>query len=102
MLSGKHKSLTYPYVTAHNLSRHADASSNAAQSYTLTLPTSLGSLKIPALGGSLTLAKKDSKIHVVDYLAGTTTLVYSTAEILTWWGFPSCFRRGAYTNKDFR
>ncbi|CAA7259499.1 unnamed protein product [Cyclocybe aegerita] len=44
----------------------------------------LGTLAIPTLGGSLALNGKDSKIHVVDYAAGSTTLVYSTGEIMTW------------------
>ncbi|KAF4619802.1 hypothetical protein D9613_005465 [Agrocybe pediades] len=64
--------------------RQADASNNDTQSYTLNLETSLGALTIPAIGGSLSLNGKDSKIHVVDYTAGTTTLVYSTAEVMTW------------------
>jgi len=64
--------------------RQADASSNAVQQYTLTVPTSIGSLTIPTNGGSLSLTGKDSKVHVVDYSAGSTTLTYSTAEIMTW------------------
>jgi hypothetical protein len=52
--------------------------------YKLTVPTSVGNLTLPVLGGSLTLANKDSKIHVVDYEAGSTSLLYSTAEIMTW------------------
>jgi beta-galactosidase GanA len=64
--------------------RQTDASSFVAQNYYLTLPTSAGELKIPQLGGVLTLTGKDSKIHLVDYDAGSTTLLYSTAELLTW------------------
>ncbi|PPQ68771.1 hypothetical protein CVT24_007713 [Panaeolus cyanescens] len=64
--------------------RQSDASSNALQTYRLTLPTSIGQLTIPTIGGSLALNGKDSKIHVVDYAAGSNTLVYSTAEIMTW------------------
>ncbi|KAF5322689.1 hypothetical protein D9619_001054 [Psilocybe cf. subviscida] len=64
--------------------RQNDASVNTVQTYTLTVPTSLGSQKIPTIGGSLTLSGKDSKIHVVDYAAGGTTLLYSSAEIMTW------------------
>lgn len=56
----------------------------SAQEYKLTLPTSAGTIEIPTLGGSLTLSGKDSKIHVVDYSAGSTTLLYSTGEIFTW------------------
>ncbi|KAK7060173.1 hypothetical protein VNI00_000937 [Paramarasmius palmivorus] len=61
-----------------------DASTDAAQFYKLTVPTSLGSITIPQIGGSLALNGKDSKIHVVDYAAGSTHLLYSTAEIFTW------------------
>ncbi|KAJ7781617.1 glycoside hydrolase family 35 protein [Mycena metata] len=64
--------------------RQVDASTTAVQTYTLTLSTSIGSLTIPTIGGSLALNGKDSKIHVVDYSAGSTTVLYSTGEILTW------------------
>ncbi|KDR83515.1 hypothetical protein GALMADRAFT_56290 [Galerina marginata CBS 339.88] len=64
--------------------RQNDASTNALQTYKLSLPTSFGTLAIPTLGGALTLNGKDSKIHVVDYSAGSTTLLYSTGEIMTW------------------
>ncbi|EGO25493.1 glycoside hydrolase family 35 protein [Serpula lacrymans var. lacrymans S7.9] len=64
--------------------RQANASSNAMEMYTLTLPTSVGNLTVPVLGGQLTLDGKDSKVHVVDYAAGANTLLYSTAEITTW------------------
>lgn len=52
--------------------------------YKLKVPTSAGSLTIPQLGGSLTLSGRDSKIHVVDYDAVGTKILYSTAEIFTW------------------
>ncbi|KAG5654663.1 hypothetical protein H0H81_009911 [Sphagnurus paluster] len=64
--------------------RQTDASTNAVQTYTLQLPTSIGTLTIPTIGGSLALNGKDSKIHVVDYAAGSSTILYSTAEIFTW------------------
>lgn len=64
--------------------RHTDASSFDTQTYKLTVPTSAGTLTIPALGGSLSLTGKDSKIHVVDYTAGSTHILYSSAEIMTW------------------
>ncbi|EIN05080.1 hypothetical protein PUNSTDRAFT_146007 [Punctularia strigosozonata HHB-11173 SS5] len=67
------------YIVAQN-----DTSSTTSVSYRLTVPSSKGSLSIPQLGGSLTLNGRDSKIHVVDYSAGSTTLLYSTAEIMTW------------------
>ncbi|KAF7330740.1 Beta-galactosidase [Mycena venus] len=64
--------------------RQTDASTTAVQTYNLTLSTSIGTLTIPTIGGSLALNGKDSKIHVVDYAAGSTTVLYSTGEILTW------------------
>ncbi|KAJ6627468.1 glycoside hydrolase superfamily [Mycena sp. CBHHK59/15] len=64
--------------------RQTDASTNAVQTYTLNLTTSIGAVTIPAIGGTLALNGKDSKIHVVDYAAGSTTLLYSTGEIMTW------------------
>ncbi|KAJ7162583.1 glycoside hydrolase family 35 protein [Mycena crocata] len=64
--------------------RQTNASTTAVQTYTMTLTTSIGTLTIPTIGGSLTLNGKDSKIAVVDYAAGSTTLLYSTGEILTW------------------
>ncbi|PQE22525.1 Glycoside hydrolase family 35 protein [Rutstroemia sp. NJR-2017a BVV2] len=48
------------------------------------LLTSVGTLTIPQLNGSLTLSGRDSKWHVTDYDLGGTTLLYSTAEIFTW------------------
>ncbi|KAF8974695.1 glycoside hydrolase superfamily [Flammula alnicola] len=64
--------------------RQTDASVTTLQTYTLTLPTSLGTITVPTLGGTLSLNGQDSKIHVVDYAAGSTTLAYSTGEIMTW------------------
>ncbi|KAJ7688379.1 glycoside hydrolase superfamily [Mycena rosella] len=64
--------------------RQTDASTNDVQAYTLTLPTSIGNLTIPTIGGTLALNGKDSKIHVVDYVAGSTNMLYSSGEILTW------------------
>ncbi|KAF9237579.1 glycoside hydrolase family 35 protein [Melanogaster broomeanus] len=71
-------------MTGFYVVRQNDSSSNAMELYTLTLPTSAGNLTIPQLGGQLTLDGKDSKIHVVDYIAGSTQLLYSTGEIMTW------------------
>ncbi|KAJ7590547.1 glycoside hydrolase family 35 protein [Mycena floridula] len=65
--------------------RQTDASSFAVQTYKLTVPTSIGNITIPSIGNAeLTLNGRDSKIHVVDYQAGKTTLLYSTGEIMTW------------------
>ncbi|KAG5733968.1 putative beta-galactosidase A [Termitomyces sp. T112] len=70
--------------TAFYIVRQTNASSTALQSYTLTVATSIGTLTIPTIGGSLTLNGRDSKIHVVDYTAGSMNVLYSSAEILTW------------------
>jgi hypothetical protein len=67
--------------------RHTDYQLTSSTPYTLTLPTSIGNITIPALGGSLTLSRRDSKIHVTDYPVGDATVVYSTAEIFTWQKF---------------
>ncbi|KAK3497574.1 beta-galactosidase precursor [Neurospora hispaniola] len=64
--------------------RHTDYQTLASTPYTLSLPTSAGNLSIPILGGSLTLSRRDSKIHVADYSVDDHKLIYSTAEIFTW------------------
>lgn len=64
--------------------RHADFQSQNSTSYQLEVPTSLGPVKIPQLGGLLALHGRDSKIHVVDYDIDGLNLIYSTAEIFTW------------------
>jgi hypothetical protein len=48
------------------------------------LPTSRGDIKIPQLGGALTLDGSDHKFHVTDYDVGGINLIYSSAEIFTW------------------
>ena len=72
------------YTKLDKCSRQTNASTDAVQTYKITVPTSIGNLTLPTLGGELTLSGKDSKIHVVDYQAGNTTLLYSTGEIMTW------------------
>ncbi len=51
--------------------------------YTFSVPTSLGNVSIPQLGGTLTLNGRDSKIHVTDYDVGGINLIYSSADIYT-------------------
>ncbi|KAF3027861.1 hypothetical protein E8E15_010235 [Penicillium rubens] len=41
-------------------------------------------IKIPQLGGALTLDGSDHKFHVTDYDVGGINLTYSSAEIFTW------------------
>ncbi|KAL1960822.1 hypothetical protein VTO42DRAFT_5805 [Malbranchea cinnamomea] len=67
--------------------RHSKYESLASTDYELFLPTSAGDLKIPQLGGRLTLNGRDSKIHVTDYDVGGTNILYSTAEVFTWQQF---------------
>lgn len=66
------------------IARHTQFSSLDSTSYTLQIPTSVGNLTLPRLGGSLLLNGRDAKIHVVDYNLGEHHLLYSTAEIFTW------------------
>ena len=64
--------------------RHAAYNSNASTSYRLEVPTSRGNLSLPR-SGNLTLNGRDSKIHVVDYDVGGINVLYSTAEVFTWY-----------------
>jgi hypothetical protein len=45
--------------------------------------TELGEITIPR-NCTITLAGRESKILVTDYVFGSTRLVYSTAEVMTW------------------
>ena len=45
--------------------------------------TTIGELTIPRLGGNITLAGRESKILVTDYVFGSNKLDYSTAEACT-------------------
>ncbi|KAI0886184.1 glycoside hydrolase family 35 protein [Annulohypoxylon maeteangense] len=64
--------------------RHADWTSINTTTYKFNVPTSIGNISIPQLGGELVLTRRDSKIHVTDYDVGGVNLIYSTAEIFTW------------------
>ena len=64
--------------------RHAEYNSTASTMYRLTVPTSAGNLTIPQLSPTLTLNGRDSKIHVTDYDIGGINILYSSAEIFTW------------------
>lgn len=64
--------------------RQSDFTSQGSTNYTLTLPTSAGTISIPQLGGSLSINGRDSKVHVTNYPVGDSKLLYSTAEIFTW------------------
>ncbi|KAI0907498.1 glycoside hydrolase family 35 protein [Ustulina deusta] len=63
--------------------RHSAYESFESTPYTFSVPTSLGNVSIPQLGGTLTLNGRDSKIHVTDYDVGGINLIYSSADIYT-------------------
>ncbi|KAL4748029.1 hypothetical protein BDW72DRAFT_205968 [Aspergillus terricola var. indicus] len=71
-------------LTAFYIVHHHDLASRDSSNYTLNVRTSLGSLTIPQLGGTLVLNGRDAKIHSVDYDLNGIKLIYSTAEIFTW------------------
>jgi beta-galactosidase len=63
--------------------RHSAYESLESTPYTFSVPTSVGNVIIPQLGGTLTLNGRDSKIHVTDYDVGGINLIYSSADIYT-------------------
>ncbi|KAI3336761.1 glycoside hydrolase family 35 protein [Xylariaceae sp. AK1471] len=63
--------------------RHSAYESLESTPYTFSVPTSIGDVRIPQLGGTLTLNGRDSKIHVTDYDVGGINLIYSSADIYT-------------------
>jgi hypothetical protein len=70
-------------TTSFYVIRHSDYTSRASTDYTFTVPTTIGNVTIPQLGGTLTLNGRDSKFHVTDYDVGGHNLIYSSAEIYT-------------------
>ncbi|OCL07721.1 glycoside hydrolase family 35 protein, partial [Glonium stellatum] len=73
-----------PYLITH---KHAAYNSLDDSTYKLQLPTTKGNFSIPALGGTLRLNGRDSKIHVTDYNMAGIEILYSSREILTWYRF---------------
>ena len=70
--------------------RHAAYNSLENTTYKLQLPTSRGNYSIAALGGSLQVSGRDSKIHLSDYdLGGAYKILYSSGEVFTWKKFAS-------------
>lgn len=63
--------------------RHSDYTSVDSTDYSFTVPTSVGNVTIPQLGGTLTLNGRDSKVLVTDYDVGGYNLVYSSADVYT-------------------
>ncbi|KAL2871798.1 glycoside hydrolase family 35 protein [Aspergillus lucknowensis] len=67
------------YVTIHE-----DTTLGTNESFKLHVDTSEGALTIPRHGGAIRLNGHQSKIIVTDFPIGPETLLYSTAEILTY------------------
>lgn len=66
--------------------RQSDYASRETIDYKIKLPVSGGGrLTIPQLGGALSLHGRDSKIFVTNYDIGGIKILYSTAEIMTWY-----------------
>ncbi|ORY56373.1 putative beta-galactosidase [Pseudomassariella vexata] len=70
-------------TTTFYVTRHSAYESLASTPYVFTVPTSIGNVTIPQLGGSLTMKGRDTKIHVTDYDVGGINLLYSSADIYT-------------------
>ncbi|KKY28421.1 putative beta-galactosidase b [Phaeomoniella chlamydospora] len=67
------------YVTAH-----ANSSSDTVESFKLHVSTTLGNLTIPQKATSIVLNGHQSKIIVTDFIVGSRSILYSTAEVLTY------------------
>lgn len=67
------------YVTVH-----ANTTLSSADSFQLHVSTSRGALTIPQKSGPIVLNGHQSKIIVTDFNFGSRSLLYSTAEVLTY------------------
>jgi hypothetical protein len=70
--------------TAFYVTIHAKLSSSTHESFKLHVGTSIGNLTIPRRNGSIQLNGHQSKLLVTDFKIGRSTLMYSTAEVLTY------------------
>ncbi|EIN12800.1 glycoside hydrolase family 35 protein [Punctularia strigosozonata HHB-11173 SS5] len=61
--------------------RHSNSSSLLKTNFGLDVDTSIGQLHLPRLSDSLSVIGRQSKIVVTDYHFGTSTLLYSTAQV---------------------
>ncbi|KAF4979174.1 hypothetical protein FZEAL_4547 [Fusarium zealandicum] len=64
--------------------RHNDSPSGTKEQFKLQVKTTAGELEIPRHGGHITINGHQSKILVTDFHFGGKTLLYSTAEVLTY------------------
>lgn len=69
---------------AFYVTRHAYSPSDTRETFSLRVNTSTGLITIPQYGGAITLNGHQSKIIVTDFNFGGKTLLYSTAEVLTY------------------
>ncbi|KAH6645415.1 putative beta-galactosidase B [Truncatella angustata] len=67
------------YVTQHDYSP-----SSTVETFTINVNTSAGALTIPQYGTEITINGHQSKIIVTDFAFGSKSLLYSTAEVLTY------------------
>lgn len=63
---------------------HSNTSTSTNEAFHLKIDTSVGKLTVPAHGGVIRLNGHQSKIAVTDFTFGSKTLLYSTAEVLTY------------------
>ncbi|KAF5012277.1 hypothetical protein FDECE_1658 [Fusarium decemcellulare] len=69
---------------AFYVARHSYSPSGTKEQFKLRVNTSAGELTIPQHGGAVTINGHQAKILVTDFHFGSKTLLYSTAEILTY------------------
>lgn len=63
---------------------HAYSPSGTLETFSLSVNTSEGAISVPQYGGSISINGHQAKIIVTDFNFGTKTLLYSTAEVLTY------------------
>ncbi|KAK3366220.1 glycoside hydrolase superfamily [Lasiosphaeria ovina] len=64
--------------------RHAITSSTSTEYFMLYVNTSAGNFMVPQIEGATVLSGYESRITAVDFHFGNNTLIYSTAEVLTY------------------
>ncbi|EPS37421.1 hypothetical protein H072_8897 [Dactylellina haptotyla CBS 200.50] len=64
--------------------RQKDFSKFELKTYRIELKTSIGDISVPRTGPPLDLQARDSNILLVDYMAGPTHIIYTTAEVYSW------------------
>ncbi|KXH35121.1 glycosyl hydrolase family 35 [Colletotrichum simmondsii] len=69
---------------AFYVARHAYSPSNTNEAFKLSVNTSQGALTIPQHGSSIAINGHQAKVLVTDFRFGEKTLLYSTAEVLSY------------------